>query len=116
MPSQKPSSEGISALLPTDQGEAKPEAMNQLAYVCLTSARSGFKGVLYKMTKADAKKLTSHDRAAGRNWMAFWTSVENYEADHVKWIKDDGRFDDLIDELQVTKLYFKGSKSRLGNY
>jgi len=56
---------------------------------------------LWRVSHADAVKICSDDRTKGKNFFLCWywasTLGENF-----RWVKDDGRFDTILQELGIT--------------
>ena len=79
--------------------------------VFITYMKSHPKG-LFLMKRADAVKLCSSKKTSGKNikggWMlCFTTYIDEWLElkEKGKWQKDDGRFNDLLDELQINIIY-----------
>lgn len=59
---------------------------------------------LWRLTRADAKKLCSDSRTAGRNFMLIWTTRHIDDLDAYTWVTDTGSFDAVLAEYGVTPL------------
>lgn len=62
---------------------------------------------LFAMSHRDAMALCSDPRSAGRNWRAIHAPIDHWQEKGrvpAKWrLTDSGRFDELIEELGLTK-------------
>jgi hypothetical protein len=63
-----------------------------------------YRRVLWRMTRADAKKVCSDDRTGGARHMLCWTAVDIDDATINHCVPDNGRYDALLRELGVTVL------------
>ncbi|MET9735639.1 hypothetical protein ABZZ79_34940 [Streptomyces sp. NPDC006458] len=93
--------------LEVQEEKAEPADEEPVA-VFIVSARSNptHRRVLWAMTQADAKKLCSDRRTAGRGHMLCWTAPEHLGelGTDWEWAKDRGTTAAVIDELGVTIL------------
>jgi len=76
-------------------------------YICTFAGGRG--GTLFRMSAGDAKVLCSQPKtqgvgAYGGEWMLMWSTHNLIPNDSKDWIKDDGRFDKLIEQLGLKKI------------
>lgn len=69
-------------------------------------ARDGLRNIMFLVSEEDAMKFCSSPLTKGNNWMFVFSKVENFLNDNGKLSRrlvraDDGRFSDLIDELNI---------------
>lgn len=59
---------------------------------------------LFIMKKSDAMKFCSREETHGNAWFLGFTSHKK-DASVKTFVKDDGRFDDLLEELKITPIF-----------
>lgn len=69
-------------------------------------SRDGLKNIVYLVSEEDAMKFCSSPLTKGNNWMFVFSKLENFLNDNGKlsrrWVRaDDGRFADLIEQLNI---------------
>ncbi|GAA0406068.1 hypothetical protein [Streptomyces luteireticuli] len=57
--------------------------------------------VLWSMTRAEAMRFCTDDRAAGRNFGLHWTADPGTEGEDWEFVKDNGRYDALLAEIGI---------------
>jgi len=85
--------------------------LNVLADVYMVSQKTQHRArrVLWRVTVGDAMKICNDKRTEGRSqwgglWHLVWTTHELDNPDYAEFVKDDGRFDKLLNELNIKVL------------
>ena len=80
---------------------------NDLVDVFLTTLKGGRVGTLFRMKYEDAKMFIQHPKTSGKNYAGEWMYLIDVADDTEPFMKDDGRFDEVIADLgiQVIKRY-----------
>ena len=78
---------------------------NNKVYIVIynKSSRYGFGEplqILYETTEDVARMICQDDRTKGQSYFLGWTKKKNQK---IKWVKDDGRFDELFGELGIKR-------------
>ena len=91
---------------------------NAEALVYLVSRNGKFQQkYLYVMRRIDAMRFLSDERTAGQDWMLVFTTTRKDWRDHLdKFVKDDGRFNDLLNTLRINPIYPQRLRQRRWTY
>lgn len=88
-----------------------PTPDDALCDVFICTLKNGRTKTLFRMYVGDAKKLCSHEATKGKHfadeWMLLFSSEELIPFETNDWQKNDGRFDELIEELGCEIIYKK---------
>ncbi len=74
---------------------------SDLVDVFLTTFKGGRVGTLFRMTYEDAKKFIAQPKTKGKRFADEWMYLIDAADDTEPFMKDDGRFDEIIADLGI---------------
>ena len=98
--------------------------MDEYSLVYLVSFKEGYRGNMFLLKTADARKFCSDDCSAGKGWMFQWTTINHFvhqndqydgRLEKFVFIPDKGMQDDDFERLGIVKPTISEMKDVLKN-